>query len=198
MNELPTTIDAITDYITDHGCWNREGYATQQRQAELAQLVHYLLPNKARYRRFLEIGSAAGGTARILDDFLGFDSIHIIDDNALGLQDIRKKNLPDAVEWIGDSTSWQCASQVGQWGMAFDLIHIDAGHTYECVSADTALAATLAAPGAVIFLHDVLCCEGISRWIKELGLHGNRFMYPDLEYITTFGDDLGIGVFQWM
>jgi hypothetical protein len=200
MNELPTTIDAIADYITDHGCWNREGYATQQRQAELAQLaqlVHYLVPNKARFRRFLEIGSAAGGTARILDDFLGFDSIHIIDDNALDLQDIRKKNLPNAVEWIGDSTTWQCVSCLKQWGVAFDLIHIDAGHTYQCVSADMTLAKIFAVTGAVIFLHDVLCCDGVKQLTDEICDYDEP-QHGGLKYITTFGDDLGIGVFRWM
>ena len=197
MNKLPPTIDGIADYITDHGCWNREGYATQQRQGELAQLVHYLLPDKARYRRFLEIGSAAGGTARILDDFLGFDSIHIIDDNALGLQDIRKKNLPDAVEWIGDSTSKDCRMAMHGWRKNFDLIHIDAGHTYECVSSDTWLAIQHAAPRATIALHDVLCCEGITRWVAEMKERGDMPEYR-IKYITTFGDDLGIGVFRWM
>lgn len=194
------TIDEITQYITDHGCWNREGYGTQQRQAELAQLVHYLLPNADRYRRFLEIGSAAGGTARILDDFLKFDSIHIVDDNSLGLQDLRKENLPNAVEWIGDSTTVDCQVALGIWGVEFDLVHIDAGHSYECVSQDTVTATMFASPGAIIFLHDVVCSpiedNGIARWVEEL--QGSVSPLLSLRYITTFGDDLGIGVFQWM
>ncbi len=196
MSDLPTTIDSIVDYVTDHGCWNREGYGTQQRQAEIAQLIHYLLPDRDRYRRFLEIGSAAGGTARLLDDFLKFDTIHIIDDNALGLQDLRKKNLPNAVEWIGDSTEVECFRQFQKWDVNFDLFHIDAGHTYECVSRDTALATMHAAPGATIAMHDVLCCEGVKRWVDELRNGESPLM--GLKYIATFGDDLGIGVFRWM
>ena len=213
MSSLPTTIDEITQYITAHGCWNREGYGTQQRQGELAQLVAYLLPEKARYRRFLEIGSAAGGTARILDDFLGFDSIHIIDDNALGFQDIRHEILPNAVEWIGDSLDHDCELWLkgaelpeipwiddgigGQplW-QGFDLVHIDAGHTLECVQHDTMiLAAEFASKGAVIALHDALCCDGVKEWVAELRANESRY---NLKYITTFGDDLGIGVFRWM
>lgn len=182
----------LIEYINDHGLW-AEGYGVQQRQAEVASLLTYLLPNATRYRNFLEIGAAAGGTARLLDDFLHFDSIHLVDDDALGLSLSRHINLPDAVEWIGNSCSEEALRAVAFWGVAFDLIHIDAGHTYACVKPDTALAVSVAAPGATIFFHDVLCCDGVGQWVDELR-HGAM---PGLDYVTTFGDDLGIGVFQW-
>jgi hypothetical protein len=196
MSELPTSINGIMQYVTDCGCWNRDGYGTQQRQSEIARLIHYLLPERYRYRRFLEIGSAAGGTARLLDDFFHFNSIHIIDDNELGFQDLRKDNLPNAVEWVGDSTSTECLMALESWGMQFDLIHIDAGHKYECVSSDTTLAAMFARNGAVLFLHDVVCCEGIARWVAEL--RSTETPLPSLRYLATFADTLGIGVFRWM
>ncbi len=182
----------IISYVNAHGLW-AEGYGVQQRQTEIAALVEHVLPDASRYRNFLEIGAAAGGTARLLDDFIHFDVIHLIDDNALGLEDRRHVNLPNAVEWIGNACSPEAMQAVAEWGIAFDLVHIDAGHTYECVKADTLLAVSVAAPGAVIFFHDVLCCEGITQWMTEL-LDG---AVPGLEYITTFGNDLGIGVCRW-
>ncbi len=186
------TTKEIEQYVAKKGVWG-QGYGIQQWQNEVAPLIASLLPRADQYRRFLEIGAAAGGTARLLDDFLSFESIHIIDDNALGLQEHRHQNIPGAVEWIGDSCSEECLATVKATGLAFDLIHIDAGHSYDCVSSDTRLAVGTASPGATIFLHDVLCCEGITLWVKEL----REGAIPGLEYQTTFGNELGLGVFQW-
>ena len=140
MSKKEIEIDAVRK-----GTW-LHGYDIQQRQAEIAAAIDHLLPRKEEYRRFLEIGAASGGTSRFLNDYLAFDAIHIVDDNQLKLQDARHRNIPQAVEWVGDSCSDKCFDAVKAWGVEFDLIHIDAGHSYPCVSSDTRLAVSVAAP----------------------------------------------------
>ena len=54
------------------------GYAIQQNPREIAALICFLMDRpRARY---LEIGSAGGGTLRLLHECVGFEDVTVIDD----------------------------------------------------------------------------------------------------------------------
>lgn len=202
-------VEAVQRYIEEAGTsiggfggtWIG-GYSAQQEPAELAQLIYFLLGIGHPFHDYLEIGAAAGGTARLLDDFLKLDHLYVIDLNNDGMLDHegvplwkhRAENIPQAVEWVGDSHSTECRHVVDRWG-PFDLILIDGDHSYAGIRADTVLAVEHAADGAILVYHDV-CAPQTSdchRWAAEL----NAGAVPGLTHLETFGDRLGLGVYQW-
>lgn len=181
------------------------GYQSQQEPPELAATIHYLLSLGRPFRNYLEIGAAAGGTARLLDDFFRFERLHIIDLNNDGMLDQdgvplwthRKTNLPknNVVEWVGDSQSVECDRTLEGWGVDFDLVLIDGDHSYEGVKADTHTVIPNLADNAIVIFHDVVApqTEGVHRWAAEL----KAGIIPGLTHLRTFGDRLGLGVFAW-
>jgi hypothetical protein len=128
---------------------------------DMASLVHYiqangLAPMGLPIRNYLEIGAGSGMVAMTMDKlFDGFDRLHVIDNNYYDFaQRDRASRLPWAVEWVGDSTTLECANAVAAWGIDFDFVLIDGGHTYEAVESDTFLIADFLAPGAFVAFHD--------------------------------------------
>jgi hypothetical protein len=174
------------------------GYHAEQVPEELAPTIEFALGHledlSPRPWNYLEIGAAAGGTARLMNDFFHFDRLHIIDDNQLPKHVHRKQNVPQAVEWVGNSHSKECEQAVVDWGMKFDVIFIDGDHSYHGVMADTYLALQCANVPALFIFHDILCCDGVKRWCGEL----REGELKGLRFLCEHGDRLGLGVFQWM
>ncbi len=171
------------------------GYHAEQIPEELGPMIAYLLEQPQVFRNYLEIGAAAGGTAHLMSDLIGFERLHIIDDNGLPKHVHRKANVPDAVEWIGNSQSEECRQAVDAWGVKFDLILIDAGHSYEAVKADTFLGIGTAADHCFFVFHDELSvlCPGVKAWIQEI----REGAIKGLQYHKTFGDRLALAVCKW-
>lgn len=204
---LATIVKRIEDAGTSiggfGGTWNG-GYSSQQVPSELAEAIYFLqhqqLPSP---RNYLEIGAAAGGTTRLMCELIGFDNVHIIDNNNDGMvdQDGRKlwthrtDNIPHATEWVGDSHSEACRLAVDAWGVAFDVILVDGDHYYDGVRQDTDIALSLANPGAWILFHDVLAdsCKDVRRWADEM----NAGKVPGLDQHKLCGTRLGIGIYRW-
>lgn len=63
-------------------------------------------------------------------------------------------------------------------GHAFDLIFIDADHTFEGVSRDTQLAKLVAAPGCCLIWHDYTNdCPGVRRFLDQYSNACNRVLH---------------------
>lgn len=128
----------------------------QQVPGEMARLVHYLLSQDMPIKNYLEIGAGAGIVAKTTDElFGGFERLHVIDNNGydFSMRD-RAKRLPQAVEWIGDSSTQECRDAIAAWGVTFDLVFIDGGHTYAEVKADTVAVSPWLHPGSFVAFHD--------------------------------------------
>jgi hypothetical protein len=167
------------------------GYFLQQIPTEMAMLLVWLAHHVDGHPRLLEVGSASGGMARMLDDVIGCQSIHVVDDNKHRRAPSRPGILPTAVEFIGDSHSPEAAAFVRDRG-PFDLAIVDAGHEYDDVAADTRMAYDSIAPGGLLIFHDFVACEGVRRWVTEIQQSAD----PRFRFETFIGSTLGLAVFR--
>jgi hypothetical protein len=184
---------AGSDNLAAFGGMYVGGRCVQQVPEELADLIHALLASGRPFANYLEIGAAAGGLGRVLDDFLGFDAVYVIDDNRHSRAPLRRQNLPRAVEYVGDSHDPACRRAMEGWNVKFDLIVVDADHRYEGVKQDTELALCFANEGCLFVFHDSLACEGVRRWAAEL----RNGRLPALGHLLSLGTRLGLAVFQY-
>lgn len=182
---------------------------------ELAQLVDLYL--RIEPRRVLEIGTNDGGTLFCWAQLAAPFSIIVSVD--LGERDQYKENAPHFDSWlapsvglhtiVGDSHATETIKEIISYG-PYDFIFIDGDHSYEGVCADWETALRVAAPRAVIALHDIICtrtpeedltygpCDVSYLWqeIKldtyrvEEFIAGERASYPTHEN----PEHLGIGV----
>lgn len=167
------------------------GYYLQQNPTEMAMLLVWLTSRTLRHTRFLDVGSASGGMARMIDDTIGCRSIHVVDDNKHPRAPSRPAILPTAVEFIGNSHSPEAASFVRESGQ-FDIAIIDAGHEYEDVRADTLMVVDSVAEGGYIIFHDFVACKGVRRWVT--GMQQSQSL--PCEFVTFIGSVLGLAIFR--
>ena len=138
-----------------------------------------------KIRNFLEVGFSAGQNNSLLHKFFNFDHIVGLDNfsshiNTSALHaNLRHKNLTLA---IGDSTSKRVIDLVNKMGK-YDLIFIDANHTYEYVKKDFENFKPFLEEGGVIGFHDVDCPDwrGINKFWKELEATGKYSMQTFVE-----------------
>jgi hypothetical protein len=138
-----------------------------------------------KIRRFLEVGFSSGQNNSILNKFFHFDHIVGLDlfnsnTNGFSLQgNMQHKNL---VLITGDSTSERVIDLVNKMG-PYDLIFIDANHTYEFVKKDFENFSPFLEKGGVIGFHDIDCPDwmGINKFWKELDATGKYNMQTFVE-----------------
>ena len=143
---------------------------------ELADFIFGLkkheINNNFRIKNFLDVGFSSGQNNSVLNKFFNFENIVALDNfsshintNAL-FANLQHKNLTLA---IGDSTSSRIIDIVNKLGN-YDLIFIDANHTYEYVKKDFENFKPFLEKGGVIGFHDVDCPDwkGINKFWKEL------------------------------
>lgn len=174
------------------------GLGLQQRTNEFAALCLYLL-DRRRTGAYLEIGTASGGTCRVLQQRLGFDQILSLDDGKhprAGEQQVNFAGIPEGVEihrYVGDSHAptadeFIASHLVGRIGIAF----IDGDHTYRGVLADTRLVLRYATPGTLLVFHDTVACLGV-RFHWTIGAVSGLFR-PVAHFVDDRPGALGIGV----
>jgi hypothetical protein len=137
----------------------------QQTPEEFGALVYHLLGQPTPPKTYLEIGAGCGHTARIFDSFLDFDIVRLIDNGTHYIG--RLKQVPKALEWLGDSMSPEAIQATDEWGQKYDFIFVDGGHSYECVKSDTNLALRCVQNPCLIAYHDARHGE-VRAWLREL------------------------------
>lgn len=175
------------------------GYCIQQDPDEIANLLYDLKDKKVE--EYLEIGCADGGVTRLICDVLNVNNVTTLD---LGWADMNwplnyRTNLASTNcrgkinIFRGDSRSQQADDFLS--GKKYDLIFVDADHSYECAWSDTQLAKRHAAPGALIFYHDHVFIDDIKRLCEDLKKD------PDLKFIKSYEGpketQKGLCVFQY-
>lgn len=170
------------------------GYRLMAAPGELTDLVMLLQGTGRRFRRYLEIGPSGGGIPRLLDDFLTFNAVHLIADDCepdktktLGV------NLPHGLVWHGDGSSAAAEHQLASWGGGFDLVHIDAEHSYESVRRQTQMVLPYLTRDALLIFHDTSFAPGVGQWVREL--KGGEMC--GMAHLGDFGDKFGFSVFQF-
>jgi len=170
----------------------------QQSADEFAPCLFELLKSKATIKSYLEIGSAAGGTAFVFNHFFDLEKTVLIDDNELWQSSHRKEILKDVVyqEIVGRSDDIVVQDTVAGMNTLFDLLLVDADHSYKMVKSDVDLYHPFLRPGGFLLLHDtVFAPEGDGRVMLELRMDkGMKFIK---EYVARDGGPkFGIALFQ--
>lgn len=167
------TVQCIRALGGDHEMFGFDfvgGYALQQNPEELAALL-LLLKRLAPFDTYLEIGSASGGTARVLWQELGFRRALLIDDGAHP----RAGELADNVRFDGvtvhrgDSHDPACWPIVADWaGDRMNIVAmIDGDHSFAGARLDLALIEDTCREGTVVIMHDIVACPGVQAAWEE-------------------------------
>jgi hypothetical protein len=147
----------------------------------------------SKLSRFLEVGFSSGINNTLLNKFFKFDEIVGVDFmgsqvNGFTLKGhLMHKNLTLV---CGDSTSQRVLDIVGKLGK-YDLIFIDANHTYEYVKKDFNNYKEFLNDNGVIAFHDIDCPDwpGINKFwneMKETGLY-NQQEFVCRDYPIQYG-----------
>lgn len=180
------------------------GVRLQQWIPEYVDLLLYLIKEFPcdNAINFLEVGAASGGNTFVLNRFLNIGKTVIVDDNSLPQSKLRNGILVDIrpTEIIGDSQSEKIFEEVKSLGLEYDLIFIDADHSYKGVKRDFELYSTLRSNRSRIVFHDISPTIRTSKgancfvdllWteLKEKFPNNTEFYYPP--------EGFGLGVLEF-
>jgi cephalosporin hydroxylase len=183
--------DAGVDHIRFGGS-KRGGVNVQQMPDEIGPCLYYL--QDRGIQSYLEIGAASGGLTFLVNKILKPKRIVIVDDNKHRKNGLRSKVLRgvDREEIIGDSQSKKIVQKVKELGQSYDLIVIDADHSFKGVMADIKNYANLCEKYLV--LHDTVCCKGVREAFERLQ-RDPRFQLVNEFKTTAYRDPCGVGLF---
>jgi len=135
-------------------------------------------------RTYLEIGSAAGGSAFIFNYFFDLQRLTLIDDNRHPKHNLRKDTLrwADYREFIGDSHSDEAAKFVENQGIGYDILFIDGDHSYEGVKQDIKLYHKFVNYQGFVIFHDTVACKGIRDYMVDI----REDIDLDLHFINSY------------
>jgi cephalosporin hydroxylase len=169
------------------------GFRLQQRTNEIAALCMYL-SDRAPQGAYLEIGTANGGTCRLLQQRLSFSQVLSVDDGRHP-GGVNLTNVANLFHFTGDSHSPEAAAFIGTTLRApLAVALIDGDHTYKGVLQDTHLVLRFATPGTLLVYHDIAgdAHRGVRRhWM--LGAATGLFR-PVARFVDDRPGALGIGV----
>jgi predicted O-methyltransferase YrrM len=152
----------------DSALLHREGYTTDLKEIELWGLTAALAElDRTRDKvRYLEIGTMGGGTIKFLRERLPrvrYTGIDLFEDFAPGddnthisptftLASVQQAHGPEVHFIKGDSV--KTLKSLASEGAAFDMIFIDANHTYAAAKADFEEALPLLRAGGCVAFHN--------------------------------------------
>lgn len=190
-------LDAGSDHLPTFGGTYEGGIHLQQCPDEISPCLVELLKYKDEIKNYLEIGSAAGGSAFIFKHFFPLEKIVLIDDNKHGKHALRAGVLKDIdrQELVGRSGDEAVVDAVTKMETLFDLIVIDSDHDYMNVRVEVALYLPFLRPGGFLFLHDtVYAPQGDGRVMRELAKGSEMELVA--EYVSPEGPRCGIGLLR--
>jgi predicted O-methyltransferase YrrM len=176
-----------SDSVDMFGGLYRGGIYLQQDSVELGCLVRFL--EGRGIKGYLEIGSAAGGSVYVLNHYLGFGRIAVVDNNVHVNSKFRSKVLEGIKyeEYIGNSVGIRVEGE-------FDLVFIDGDHKYEGVKGDTLNFIGNLKRGGYMVFHDIAIGWGAQKWTEELKKGNELGLVHIIDFIGS--RKLGTGVFQ--
>lgn len=185
-----------SDHIPTFGGAFEGGIQCQQVPDELAACVFAIIESKEKIESYLEIGVAAGGTTRIIHHFLKPETIVLIDDNKHPKAHLRPYILDkiQREEIIGDSRDPRTKDGLGT--KVFDLMFVDADHSYEGVKADLENYLPYLRTGGFVALHDsIMPMFGIARKVQELKTD-KRVQFVGEYASRNYAPRCGLALFQ--
>lgn len=194
------TLEEIFEYVKKCGCSvqdNAAPYYIQQVPEEISALLFELLKTN-NYQNFMEIGSAAGGTSRLFNDYFHFERMVIIDNNSFNKKMIKVRErqlvgLP-LTEFIGDSQGVEANNFVRSLNTQFDILFIDGDHSYKGVKNDYNNHLEFVKKDGYLIFHDTVGYPGVSQFISELKLD-KRVTFVG-EYRNIDGKICGLAMFK--
>ena len=174
------------------------GIHCQQIPDEISRCIKYLMDNAA-IKSYLEVGAAAGGTTYLVNHFLKPEMIVVIDDNQHPNSHKRQETLQGIrrVEIIGHSGAGKTTETLEQImrGEQFDLVFIDADHTYANCKRDTMLYKQYLKVGGYLLFHDsALDYCGVKRVVWETK-QDDRMEFIE-EFASLDNPPLGLALFR--
>lgn len=192
INEVvKTVIDAGSDHPRFGGS-KYGGANVQQMPDEIGPCLYYL--QDKGINTYLEVGAAAGGLTFLVNKILKPKIIVLVDDNRHRKNSLRSKVLQgvDREEIIGDSQSEKIVNKVKGLGHTYDLMVVDADHSFEGVTKDLTNYANLCEKYLV--LHDTVCCEGVKKAFENFK-SDPRFQLVSEFRTTAYRSPCGVGLF---
>ena len=174
--------------IGGYRIFDGQGTHLMQNPYEFADFIFALKKHEQKtgkkLRKFLEVGFSAGINNTLINKFFNFEEIVGVDffcsqiNGATLKASLTHKNITIVA---GDSTSKRVLDIVATLGK-YDLIFIDANHTYEYVKKDFDNYKKFLNKGGVIGFHDVDCPDwpGIKKFWNELKRSGK---YAQQEFV---------------
>jgi len=172
------TIDEIEQFILEAGSddlvvfggTHKGGIYCQQNSDEFASCIATILNSGLSINNYLEIGAAAGGTAYLVNHFLRPTKTIIVDDGKHIRAWMRKTILAGInYENIQGLSYEQPTLDAASKFAPYDLIFVDADHSYPSVRADVTLYLPMLASGGYMIMHDSIYFKNdVGRVVDEL------------------------------
>ncbi|GAG18631.1 unnamed protein product, partial [marine sediment metagenome] len=140
-------------------------FAIQQNLKEVTKVLDIIGDRK--FNSFVELGCSWGGTLWLYSNLFCTK-----DSDIMGLDSHEDRALTYTVEQIQKirpkMTFNKNSTAIGQGvNLSIDLLHIDAGHTYEAASNDFRMWSPHVIKGGFILVHDVVLHPGVIQWFGE-------------------------------
>lgn len=202
----PYSIEEIEKFITSLGSDDlptfggsfEGGINVQQVPSEFALCIKEIIDLKENIDYYLEIGSAAGGSAFIINHFFNTKKIVIVDDNKHPKAPMRMKNLTNipCINIKGDSHNSSVVDIVKGCEITFDMIMIDGDHIYEGIKQDEGNYVPMLKIGGLLVFHDTKIgfphgCEKVFKELKD----DDRFELIG-EYVSEKPPMCGLGLLR--
>jgi hypothetical protein len=171
------------------------GLRLQQRTNELAALLIYLGERRPR-GAYLEIGTASGGTTKLIQARVRSEQVLSLDDGLhpdAHLQDANLSAIPNIVRYLGDSHAPAARDFIASnLSVPLGIALIDGDHSYEGVLRDTALVLSFAHPRTLLVYHDIIARPGVRHHWRKGAVTG--LFAPVAHFVDDRPGALGIGV----
>jgi predicted O-methyltransferase YrrM len=185
-----------SDNLSVFGGEYEGGINLQQVPFEITECIYFLLSQNKTFQNFLEVGSAGGGNTFTFHHFFNPSNVVIVDDNNHPKHGLRPNTLKhiEIKEFIGNSQGPEAKEFIKNLNMMFDLMFIDADHSYEGVKNDTNNYLEFLNKDGFLLFHDIEVCEGVKEWHNEL--KNNSSLELAFEVVSPTTPKCGISIFR--